>query len=344
MREQDTETQELTVTEAADAFANLLDGDDAEDTGADESDDPSDDELEVDADEDEAESDEEEGEAEEGEGDDDEEPEDEDEGAQSEAKFTVKVNGEDREVTAKELVDSYQIGAAARQSLEAAAAKHKHLDAEYQGLQAFKTRVSSAVEAVEAAMADARFSDDELERLRDEDPAEWSARKEELRDKQAQAAALKADAEAIEHANASRNAEAKADRFQAEQTKLATNLGWLKQDGSLDKSKAAKDLDAIAAYAASALGVSDAEFDAIEDSRVIIALDKARQLDAARAKAKGARTAPKGRQAPKPTPTTLRPGSSDKPAKARSGQSLAMKRLAQTGRVKDAADAFTAFV
>lgn len=265
-------------------------------------------------------------------------PDDEKEPADSEAsaprKVTIKVDGEDREVTEKELIDSYQITSAARQRLTAAAEKEKSASALVDGLTAFQQRANAALEALEARIKveDAETNWDEL---RVNDPAEWSARMHERDQLTKQAADVKAKADTAASA-----AKAKADADAAAHLDEQVSLLKAAVPAWKDPKAFDKDYAALGAFASETYGVKPEEFGSISDHRVLLALRDASLYRASKAKAEGAVDKAKGKA--KPTPT-LQPGPSSATGSGGkpSGLARAEKRLQRSGSTKDAARAFT---
>jgi hypothetical protein len=130
------------------------------------------------------------------------EPEDQEDAASEAPLVTVKVDGQTLQVTQDELIRGYQLDATARQRLEKVALRDKALEAEYHGLGALQQRVGYLAEQVAATLQAPDYDLAELEALRASDPAEYAARKLEMRERQEQLAGLEAEQrrlEAIDH-------------------------------------------------------------------------------------------------------------------------------------------------
>lgn len=112
-------------------------------------------------------------------------------------KFGVKVDGQSAEATADELVRSYQIQTAAEKRLEEAKTKSAEILAESTAKAAkLNERFAEAaalVESLESDLADEIKSVD-MDKLRREDPAEWSAKTAEFDKRRAKIAQKKLDA------------------------------------------------------------------------------------------------------------------------------------------------------
>lgn len=313
----------ISAAEAADAFDQLLGGD--ADTGADEDGDDADEVEGLEADE--AEGDDDDGEAD----------EDDSQDAAASAKpelHRLKIDGQEVEVSIDELKKGYSLETAARQKLTAAAEQAKAVAAEIAGLDAFKGRLDTALAAIETGLQDPRYAAEEMGHLKDADPAEYAVRRLEMQDQADKAKALQADRDRIEAAQAHTAQEAKNAAITKEKTALLKAFpSWS------DPEKAEAGLGKMADYAGKALGVSLQEFDAIEDHRVLVAIDKARLYDLIVAKGKTAGERVRSKAAP-----TITPGTTDARAPGQVQQSNALKRLQKTGSTRDAADAFSALL
>ncbi len=265
-----------------------------------------------------------------------EEPEDQDDAAPEDPVFTVEVDGQELQVTQADLIKSYQLDATAQRRLEAAATKNKALDAEYHGLQALNQRLGSAVEWVEATLAAPDYDEAELEALRLTDPAEYSARRLEVRERQEQLARLEAEQRRLEAVQAHRNQAAREARLSGARQALLTAFPEWKDSGRAEAA-----MGELARYAESKLGVDLREFDQIEDARVIQALHKARLYDQLTAKAAKAGETVRGKARAAPV---LTPGAFERTTPSQLSQVRSIKRLKQTGSIRDAGAAFSAFV
>lgn len=109
----------------------------------------------------------------------------------------VKVDGEQAEATLDDLVRSYQTQTAAEKRLEEAKAKAQAIKTEAQQQQesgkAQMAVLGQLMQAVEQNLQ-AQYDPQEMERLRKDDPAEWSARNAELGQKRQQLDQMKRQA------------------------------------------------------------------------------------------------------------------------------------------------------
>lgn len=101
----------------------------------------------------------------------------------------VVVDGEERKVTVDELVKGYQQEASYTQRSQAMAEERRNFEAQRQAAAAELTDYYQGVEQLanqlRAEWMKAMPSPQEMDQLRQNDPAEWAARKEELKDREA---------------------------------------------------------------------------------------------------------------------------------------------------------------
>lgn len=110
-------------------------------------------------------------------------------------KVPVKVDGTPAEATIADLVKSYQMGEAADKRLEDAKTKARALTEEAGQLkQAVETQLSVAGKLIASLESGLDDEASDIAKLREDDPAEYSARKEDLRDRRQALEKLKRDA------------------------------------------------------------------------------------------------------------------------------------------------------
>ena len=112
-------------------------------------------------------------------------------------KIPVKIDGEESQATLSDLVKSYQMSEAAEKRLEDAKAKSKAITEQLQqkaeGLNAQYATAATLIQNAEKLL-DADTSAIDWNKLREDDPAEFSAKKEEIRDRREQINNLKRQA------------------------------------------------------------------------------------------------------------------------------------------------------
>lgn len=196
-------------------------------------------------------------------------------------RVAVKVDGEAAEATLKDLVDGYQMRQAAEKRLEEAKSKAKTITEE-SAKKAVELDVQFSVAAKLIERAEGLLQDDtsgvDWAKLRQNDPAEYAAKREEIKERRERIQAMKQEAvESYQTGIATQKQESEAalqQRLQAESAKLLEALpDW--QD--VDKAKAGK-----AKLAEYLLGQGFAREDVLgaSDHRLILMAEKARLYDA----------------------------------------------------------------
>lgn len=246
-------------------------------------------------------------------------------------KMHFNVDGMPTEATIKELVDSYQLREAAEHRLEKAkdyqakqgeawTAKNQEIEAQFQ-------IAAGLVRAQEANLQrDIKAVDP---KLRDEDPAEWAARRQEFNQRQAEI-----DQAKVEIVNQYRAVDAA--RVQEQQTALnqfkadQTQLLLQKLPEWQDETKANAEKNKIAQYALNN-GYLPQELDNLFDHRYLITLRKAMLYDESRGQVDTA----KKRVAT--VPKVMKPGA-PKPAEQRASERIAAlhAKAKKSGTVEDA--------
>jgi hypothetical protein len=250
------------------------------------------------------------------------EDDDEDEGYEEPSKdpvFTVRVNGEDVEVTESELLAGYSRTASWTQKSQALAQERKAFEAQQQAVERERAQYGQGLQALEQQLAA-----DMPRRPTGNDPAAWveyTRKREEL-------AEVQSKLTAVQYA-ARQDYEAKqAAHVAAENEKLVELIPeWRDSDVALAEK------NGLAKYALG-LGYTEEEIEGITDHRAILLLKAAKAYDdlgdakkAVKSKASKARTLKPG-QAKKQSPAARK-----KSKKSRSQRD----NLKESGHVRDAA-------
>lgn len=310
---QDTGSNGLSEADAADRIADLLtppgDSGDGETprkpkAKAEEASDLDEDDAPADEADDDAEDEEQ---SEEGEGteDDEEEP----------AKFTVKIDGQDVEVTLDELQRGYsRTQDYTRKTMELAEAR-KALEPERQALREERDQYANLLPRLYAFLTN-QVESPELEQLRHTDPGEWAARKHELERQQA-AVRLEHDRVAQERAlEAQRELQETAKREAKALLEAEPAFG---QPGVFEEARA---------YALQS-GFSAEDVDETLPHQAWIIVRKAMEYDRLKAKAPQTKAKVDAVKTAKPGTTARQPSKVTELTRAK-------QRLAKTGRVEDA--------
>lgn len=319
----------MSVNDAAQSFASMLDTEEAVDTGA-EAQTTEEETLEVESDdlesvepqdETEEESDDVEGEEEETE---EEEP--------VESKFVVKVDGKELEVDKEELIRGYQREADYTRKTQKLAEERRLVESEFQQVLAEREQYAQVLGQLKQKVQEFEPAEPDWNALEAQDPVEYARQWTHFQRRQQQMQAIQQEEARV---NALRKVEQQKhlqELLIAERDKLIEKIPDWKNP---EKAKAER--DGVLEYGKQ-IGFSDAELDQVTDSRAVIALYKAWKYDQLMSKK------PELQSKIKKAPKLLSPGSSGSVSSKSSDKARAQTRLAQTGSVKDAAALFDKFI
>lgn len=244
----------------------------------------------------------------------------------------VKINGVEGKATLGDLIKSYQIQSAAEQRLaeakenakaitQAAAKQREQLTGEF-------AKVAGLIEQAEKLIL-ADESKVDWTKLRDSDPAEWTAKRTEFAERRAQVNALKQSAvqsyQTVTQASASEVAEQTQQYLQQQHELLIGKLPEWK-----DAEVAAKDKQEIAAFLLSR-GFSKEDLSAATDHRMILMARDAMLF------AKGQNKAAIAAKKIPTIPKVLKPGAPKSPAQINAANIAALEAKAKkSGSIEDA--------
>ena len=272
-----------------------------------------------------------------------EEEEAEDEEVEETALYTVKVNGEDVEVTEDELVRGYSRQADYTKKTQELAEYRKQLDGGAQYLQnevaqtqaARQEYVNAMSQAIESNYSIAKqFENTDWERLKMEDREEYLTKRDEYREVQDKIRDLQSkQGQAYEQQNREMQSQHQ-QLLQAEHQKMVQILPeWGEPDTQRAIAKS------VGEFALSR-GYTQEELNQLVDHRSILVLMEAKAFADMQGKQLKAR-AKKVKNKPKVVRSSAKKEKADLSKVARTKQ---MKRLHETGRVQDAASLFEDFV
>jgi len=318
----------ITVNQAAQSFATMLDSQEGVDTGAEaqpeeEQSESESEEMESAEPQDEAEetSEEVEGEQEEAE---EEAPRDE--------KFVVKVDGKEIEVPKDELIRGYQREADYTRKTQKLAEERKLVESEFQQVRGEREQYAQILGQLQQKLQEFEPQEPDWNRLEVEDPTEYARQWTSHQRRQQQKMAVQAEQARLQQL------------YQAETQKqiqavLAQETARLKEKipewSSPEKAKS--EGKALLEYG-QALGFSEQELNGITDSRALLALHKAWKYDQMMSKR------PEFQAKIKKAPKMASPGSAGSVGSKSGELNNAKKRLAQSGSVRDAASLFEKFI
>ena len=318
----------ITVNQAAQSFASMLDAQEGVDTGA---------EAQPEEEQSESESEEVEGA----------EPQDEalesseeveateeesEEEAPRDEKFIVKVDGKEIEVPKEELIRGYQREADYTRKTQKLAEERKFVESEFQQVRAERETYAQVLGQLQQKLQEFEPQEPDWNRLEVEDPTEYARQWTSHQRRQQQKFAVQAEQMRL-------NQLREVEMQKQINTVLAQETAILKEKipewTSPEKAKA--EGKALLEYGQQ-LGFSEQELNTITDSRALLALHKAWKYDQMMSKR------PEFQAKIKKAPRMVTPGSAGSVSSKSSDINNAKKRLAQTGSVRDAASLFEKFI
>ena len=272
-----------------------------------------------------------------------EEEEAEDEEVEETALYTVKVNGEDVEVTEDELVRGYSRQSDYTKKTQELAEYRKQLDNGAQHLQGEIAQTQAARQEYVNAMSQAiesnysvakQFENTDWERLKVEDREEYLTKRDEYREVQDQIRGLQSKQQ---QAYEQQSSETQSQHQRLLQEEHAKMVSILPEWGEPETQRAIA--KSIGEFAISR-GYTQEELNQLVDHRSILVLMEAKAFADMQGKQLKAR-AKKVKNKPKVVRSSAKKEKADVSKVARTKQ---MKRLQETGRVQDAAGLFEDFV
>lgn len=318
----------ITVNQAAQSFASMLDAQEGVDTGAEaqpeeEQSESESEEVESAEPQDEAEESSEEVEATE---------EESEEEAPKDEKFIVKVDGKEIEVPKEELIRGYQREADYTRKTQKLAEERKLVESEFQQVRAERETYAQVLGQLQQKLQEFEPQEPDWNRLEVEDPTEYARQWTSHQRRQQQKFAVQAEQMRL-------NQLREVEMQKQINTVLAAETAVLKEKipewNSPEKAKA--EGKALLEYGQQ-LGFSQQELNTITDSRALLALHKAWKYDQMMSKR------PEFQAKIKKAPKMATPGSTGSVSSKSSDINNAKKRLAQTGSVRDAASLFEKFI
>ena len=318
----------ITVNQAAQSFATMLDTLEGVDTGAEAQPEEGQPEPESDGVEATETQDEVVQASEEVEGED----EESEEQVQRDEKFVVKVDGKEIEVPKEELIRGYQREADYTRKTQKLAEERKLVESEFQQVRVEREQYSQVLGQLQQKLQEFEPQEPDWNRLEVEDPTEYARQWTSHQRRQQQRYAVQAEQERV-------NQMRQAENQKHIQNVLAQETAILKEKipewSSPEKAKA--EGKALLEYGQN-LGFTEQELNSISDSRALLALHKAWKYDQMMSKR------PEFQAKIKKAPKMVSSGSAGSVSSKSSDLNNAKKRLAQTGSVRDAASLFEKFI
>ena len=153
--------------------------------------------------------------------------------------YTVKVDGEEKQVKADELVKSYQLEQAAQKRMQEAAEIRKNSEAEMQALAQQREKYGRALEAIEAQLNSVQEQPKEYwDNLYQEDPLEWAKQRDAYRDRKDGLQKVQAERARIEQEQQSQLAQQHQQYLAEQQQQLLERIPeWRDEEIETKKSK-----------------------------------------------------------------------------------------------------------
>ena len=251
-----------------------------------------------------------------------------------EPRYTVKVNGEEIEVTLEELRRGYSRDADYRRKTQALAEQRKAVEAEQEAIRKERAQYAQLLTALEQQLQSGGVKEPDWDRLYQEDPVEWVRQRELWRLRQERLAAAQAEQQRLQQIAAQEQQARLAAYVQEQRERLFEALPELR-----DPEKAQHEHRRLRDHGQRP-GCTDQEPDSQYDHRVVLMLYKAARYDDLMAKREALRPKPDGKAT-----RTATPGSRATPTEQqRKSAARRQQRLEKTGSVHDAAAAIEALL
>lgn len=242
----------------------------------------------------------------------------------------VKVDGEEMEVTLAELRNGYSRTADYTRKATALAEQRKAFEAEAEAIRAERTQYAELLPILQQQIQQQNAAEPDWDTLYDEDPIE-AARLErhwrKTKDEQTQRlAAIRAEQQRLAEEETKQRTHQMQAVVQAERARLPEVIPeWKDQETMMREAQELREW-------ATSNGLTEQDVNSLTQAAHIALIRKAMMYD------KGVKNVEKAKQPAKKKARVVRPGSSNSSAKSGSVDiKRASKRLAQTGRVDDAA-------
>ena len=319
----ESQSQGTTVQDAASSFLGLMDAAEAPEGQAEAQTEQPEEELELS--EDEQQDWQDDGEQE--------EPEFESEEQEEEQRFSVKVSGEDKELTLSELKTLAQQGADYTKKTQQVAEQRKALEAEAKAIEEAKYLRDAYAQRLQAMeqLLNSPEQNEDLEYLKESDPIGYAVRVAEKQQQREQLQAVQAERQRI----AEQQQAEYAQQMQGYLAQQAEQLSKVLPDYT-DPVKGEALRSELRSFAKTNLGFSDEELSQVRDSRQVVALHKAMLYD------KLQQAKPNVTKRVSEAPKTIKSGNGVKPTTSENVKRQ-QQQLRQSGKVRDAAKLFENF-
>jgi hypothetical protein len=241
--------------------------------------------------------------------------------------YTVKVDGQEVEVTLDELRNGYSRTQDYTRKTQALAQQRKEAEAELEAVRGERAQYSQLLTALQSQLQQLAPQEPDWNKLYAEDPIEFVRQREVWRDRAEQLKAVQAEQARLQQTAQQEQLAQRQAALAEEAKKLVETIPEWK-----DAKRAGQEKAALVEYGVK-LGYSADDVKGIADHRIVNVLRKAMMYDALMSKKGGMKPAP---DKIKPA----KPGSATSTPRKQSDEAQARQRLARTGNVRDAAAAF----
>tara|TARA_R110002020_G_C16290485_1_gene772392 strand:+ start:1781 stop:2806 length:1026 start_codon:yes stop_codon:yes gene_type:complete len=256
-----------------------------------------------------------------------EEVEDEIADSETESVYTVKLDGEEHEVTLEELRNGYQRQADYTRKSQSLAEQRKAYEANLEAVQSERGQYAEALDVLSKSQETelAQFHNMDWKSLKEDDPVEYMEKRIEFQDSKDRITILKQEQARVQQQQQKEMAEVVSEKLKVEGSKLAEKLPEYADPSSTVRND-------IREYTLG-MGFSPEDVDGITDHRVVLVLHKAMMAD------KGIKTASTKKS--KTVPKVVKAGTpKTKAQKTRKSVQAKRERLSKTGNQRDAASVF----
>lgn len=248
--------------------------------------------------------------------------------------FRIKAAGEEREVTEKELIEGYQLGADYTKKTQKLSEERKSVEAERAKIEEatkLRDQYAQRLQMMEQFLQQQNKGED-LDALKEVDPIGYAVKVAEQAQREKQLAVLQQEQQRIAQQQQAEQSERLRKHLAEESQKLSSAI-----PGYADAKTGEQIRKDIAEYAKS-IGWSDQELSKLYDSRAVLSLYHGMKYS--KLQSSKPLTAKKVEAAPK----MMKPGTSSARNTETEQHKNTMAQLKRTGKVRDAANAFERFL
>lgn len=262
------------------------------------------------------------------------ESEDEDEEQESEPTYRIKMAGEEREISQRELIKLAQQGADYTKKSQQVSEQRKALETEAAAIQEAKQLRNEYAQRLEAMqqMLQAQQPEDDLDYLQENDPIGYAVKVADMTRREKQMQAINYERQRIAQQQQAEVSEHQRRHVAAEANKVTELIPEYS-----DPKKGAALRNELRSYAKS-IGYTDEEIGAVYDARTVKALYDAMQYQ------KLVESKPGVSKKVQSAPKMIKPGNSSTKTSTSESQKRQFNKLKATGRVRDAANLFEKFL